>query len=124
MLGAASAQKKTLTTTSRRNTAHILGLSSDVLHHSDRRRALQTSVYRRKFKRSVADGIKEWTEDGLVSAGAVGALIAFLDTSGGFDHRRFRAVSRLRALRDSEEFETLPEDLRQRVREIVAGTDR
>jgi hypothetical protein len=57
-----------------------------------------------------------------ISAGAVGALVAFLDTSS-FDRRRFRAVNRLRALRDSEEFETLPEDLRQRVREIVADTD-
>jgi hypothetical protein len=71
----------------------------------------------------VDDGVEARSVDRPISAGAVGALVAFLDTSG-FDRRRFRAVNRLRALRDSEQFETLPEDLRQRVREIVADTDR
>jgi hypothetical protein len=33
-------------------------------------------------------------------------------------------VNRLRALRDSQEFASLPEDLRDRVREIVADTER
>lgn len=58
-----------------------------------------------------------------VSAEAVGALVAFLETSG-VDRRRFRAVNRLVALSNSEQFEALPEDLRQRVREIVADTRR
>jgi hypothetical protein len=71
----------------------------------------------------VDDGVEARSVDRPISAGAVGALVAFLDTSG-FDRRRFKAVNRLRALRDSEQFETLPEDLRQRVREIVADTDR
>ena len=69
------------------------------------------------------DGVKVGSVERPISAGAVGALVAFLDTSG-FDRRRFKAVNRLRALRDSEQFETLPEELRQRVREIVAETDR
>jgi hypothetical protein len=53
-----------------------------------------------------------------VSAEAVGTLVAFHDTSG-FDRRRYEVVNRLRALQDSDQFATLPEDLRQRVREIV-----
>ena len=57
------------------------------------------------------------------SVEAVGTLVAYLDTSG-FDRRRYRIVNRLRALRDSEEFANLPEDLRDRVREIVTDTDR
>jgi hypothetical protein len=53
----------------------------------------------------------------------VGTLVAFLDTDG-FDRRRFSIVNRLRKLHDSEQFATLPEDLRERVREIVAETTR
>jgi hypothetical protein len=70
----------------------------------------------------VDDDVKARSVDRPISAGAVGALVAFLDTSG-FDRRRLKAVNRLRALRDSDQFETLPEELRQRVREIVAETD-
>jgi hypothetical protein len=69
------------------------------------------------------DSVKAGPAERPISVGAVGALVAFLDTSG-FDRRRFKAVNRLRALRDSEQFETLPDDLRLRVREIVADTDR
>ena len=65
---------------------------------------------------------KEGPAERPISAGAVGALVAFLDTNG-FDHRRYTAVNRLRTLRDSDQFETLPEDLRQRVQQIVADTD-
>jgi hypothetical protein len=67
-------------------------------------------------------GTRKGTADRAISAGAVGALVAFLDTSG-VDRRRYKAVNRLRALSDSDQFETLPEDLRQRVKEIVAATD-
>jgi hypothetical protein len=41
----------------------------------------------------------------------------------GFDRRRPAIVNRLRALRDSDRFATLPEDLRNRVQQIVAETD-
>jgi hypothetical protein len=39
------------------------------------------------------------------------------------DRRRYRMVNRLRAVRDSEEFATLPEDLRERVHQIVAESE-
>lgn len=58
-----------------------------------------------------------------ISAEAVGALVAFLGTSG-LDRRRFRIVNRLRTLQDSDQFASLPEDLRDRVREIVADAER
>jgi hypothetical protein len=57
--------------------------------------------------------------DRPITAEAVGTLVAFLD-SGGVDRRRYPIVNRLRALQESEQFATLPEDLRNRVREIVA----
>jgi hypothetical protein len=53
-----------------------------------------------------------------ISAEAVGTLVAFYDTHG-FKQRRYTIVHRLRALRDSDAFATLPADLRERVREIV-----
>jgi hypothetical protein len=58
-----------------------------------------------------------------VSAEAVGALVWMLDTNG-LDRRRYAIVNRLRAVRDSDQFATLPEDLRERVRQIVADTAR
>jgi hypothetical protein len=61
--------------------------------------------------------------DRPISPEGVGALVAFLDTNG-FDRRRFTIVNRLRKLRDSDQFATLPEDLRERVQEIVAETTR
>jgi hypothetical protein len=54
-----------------------------------------------------------------LSPEAVGTLV-WLAESNGVDRRRYRIVNRLRAVRDSENFGTLPEDLRARVREIVA----
>jgi hypothetical protein len=56
-----------------------------------------------------------------ISAEAVGGLVAFLDSSG-LDRRRYRVVHRLRGIADSDEFATLPEDLRERVSEILAET--
>jgi hypothetical protein len=68
------------------------------------------------------------TEDGQpatrgFSAEAVETLV-WLAESAGIDRRRYRIVNRLRSLSDSDEFATLPEDLRERVREIVADPER
>jgi hypothetical protein len=57
------------------------------------------------------------------SADAVETLVWLLDTNG-VDRRRYRIVNRLRSVRDSDEFATLPEDLRERVRQIVAESER
>jgi hypothetical protein len=54
-----------------------------------------------------------------LSAQAVGTLIAYLET-GGLERRRPYALQRLRKLRESDEFTTLPADLRERIREIVS----
>jgi hypothetical protein len=53
---------------------------------------------------------------------AVGTLV-WLAESSGVDRRRYRIVNRLRAVRDSDQFATLPEDLQERVREIVRRGD-
>lgn len=53
-----------------------------------------------------------------VSVEAIGQLIAYLDMNG-LQRRRPQAVQRLRGLRDSEAFSTLPDDLRARIRELV-----
>jgi hypothetical protein len=57
-----------------------------------------------------------------ISAEAVETLVWLLETPG-VDRRRYRIVNRLRTVRDSEEFATLPEDLRERVRQIVAESE-
>lgn len=57
-----------------------------------------------------------------ISAEAVETLVWLLETPG-VDRRRYRMVNRLRTVRDSEEFPTLPEDLRERVRQIVAESE-
>lgn len=54
---------------------------------------------------------------------AVGALIASFDT-GAFISRRHVVLTRLREIRDSDQFGSLPDDLQQRVREIVAESER
>jgi hypothetical protein len=66
---------------------------------------------------------RQSSDERPISAAAVGTLVAFLDTSG-FDRRRYRILNRLRAIQDSDEFATLPDDLRARVREIVADSER
>jgi predicted RNase H-like nuclease len=58
-----------------------------------------------------------------ISADAVETLV-WLAESKGVDRRRYRIVNRLRSVRDSDEFATLPEDLRERVREIVTESER
>lgn len=52
-------------------------------------------------------------------AEAVETLVWLLDADS-VDRRRYAIVNRLRTVRDSDQFETLPEALRQRVREILA----
>ena len=66
---------------------------------------------------------KQGSANRPTSAEAVGTLVSFLETNG-LDRRRYRIMNRLRSLRDSDEFASLPEDLRDRVREIVADTER
>jgi hypothetical protein len=71
----------------------------------------------------VSDGEKKRASDRPTSPESAATLVWFLET-GAFDRRRYRIVNRLRALHDSDEFATLPEDLRQRIREIVADAER
>lgn len=49
--------------------------------------------------------------------------LIWLAESEGVDRRRYGIVNRLRSLHESEEFAGLPEDLRDRVREIVARSE-
>jgi hypothetical protein len=58
-----------------------------------------------------------------ISAEAVQTLV-WLAGSASVDRRRHRIVNRLRSVRDSEHFAALPEALRERVREIVADSER
>lgn len=59
----------------------------------------------------------------LMFAEGVGMLIALLD-AGTLDRRRYMVVQRLRELQRTEDFASLPEDLRERIREIVADEER
>jgi hypothetical protein len=58
-----------------------------------------------------------------MSAEAVETLV-WLAESKGVDRRRYMIVNRLRVVRESDRFATLPEDLRARVREILAEKGR
>jgi len=69
----------------------------------------------------VTEGERSGGDRGL-STEKVGTLIWLLD-EGNLDRRRNSALNRLRAVRDSDEFETLPEALRQKVRQIIADAD-
>jgi hypothetical protein len=55
---------------------------------------------------------------GPVSPEAVGTLIWLLD-SDSVDRRRFSILNRLRTVRDSDEFQSLPDALREKVRQLV-----
>lgn len=57
------------------------------------------------------------------SAEAVETLVWLWD-SVGLDRRRYRIANRLRSVRGSDQFASLPDSLRERVREIVAETER
>jgi hypothetical protein len=50
--------------------------------------------------------------------------LVWLAESTGIDRRRGRVVNRLRAARDSDDFATLPDELRERVRAVVADAER
>jgi hypothetical protein len=54
-------------------------------------------------------------------AEGVGMLLSLLD-AGELEHRRYAIVTRLRRLHDSEDFASLPEDLRERIREIIGDS--
>ena len=56
------------------------------------------------------------------SAEAVETLVWLWD-SVGLDRRRYRIANRLRSVGSSDQFASLPEDLRERVREIVAEAE-
>jgi hypothetical protein len=71
----------------------------------------------------VSEREKGGTADGPTAAEGAATLVWFLDT-GGVDRQRFRIVNRLRRLHESDEFATLPDDLRQRIREILADAER
>jgi hypothetical protein len=56
-----------------------------------------------------------------ISAESVGTLVWLLDSS--LDRRRYAVVNRLRAVRDSDEFGSLPEALREKVRKLIAESE-
>jgi hypothetical protein len=91
---------------------------------ADRPRVDLNGAYERHLAASeeafVVDGKGEIPGRPL-SAEAVGTLVAFYDTDG-FVRRRYSVVQRLHEIHDSTYFATLPEDLRERIREIVAAT--
>jgi hypothetical protein len=50
-------------------------------------------------------------------------LIWLLDANK-LDRRRYSVMNRLRAVRESDQFEALPDALRQKVREVLADSER
>jgi hypothetical protein len=71
----------------------------------------------------VSDHERGRAADRLTAADGAATLVWFLET-GAVDSRRYVIVNRLRRLRDGDEFATLPEDLRARIREIIADAER
>jgi len=69
----------------------------------------------------VSDHEQGETPDRLFFAEGVGMLIALLDEG---TLSRSRVVNRLRHLHQTDDFASLPEDLRQRIREIIAEEER
>jgi hypothetical protein len=61
--------------------------------------------------------------DSPLSAEAVETLV-WLAGSAGVDRRGHAIMNRLRRVHESDGFASLPEDLRERVREILADTMR
>jgi hypothetical protein len=70
----------------------------------------------------VSEHEQEETPPRLMFAEGVGMLIALLDT-GALDRRRYTVVNRLRQLQHTDDFASLPEDLRERIREITADAE-
>jgi hypothetical protein len=69
------------------------------------------------------DRQSEGTAEQPLSTEAIGTLVWLLDSSS-VDRRRFNVLNRLRAVLDSEQFESLPDALREKVRQIIADADR
>jgi hypothetical protein len=70
----------------------------------------------------VSEGDRGRRQDRPVSSETVGTLIWLLDTNN-LDRRRYTVLNRLREVRESAEFETLPDALRQKVREVLDDAD-
>ena len=68
----------------------------------------------------MSDHEQEETPDRLFFAEGVGMLIALLDAG---TLSRPRVVNRLRQLQHTDDFASLPEDLRERIREIIGGAE-
>jgi hypothetical protein len=71
----------------------------------------------------VSEGERSGRPDRPISPEAVGTLIWLLDANN-LDRRRHSVVNRLRAVRESDQFEALPDALRQKVREVLADSER
>ena len=69
----------------------------------------------------MSDHEQEETPDRLFFAEGVGMLIALLDAG---TLSRPRVVNRLRKLQQTDDFASLPDDLRERIREMVAEEER
>jgi hypothetical protein len=85
--------------------------------------AMRASCDRHRFNGVVSEGEQGEGAGRPFLAEGVGMVIALLD-KGAFDHRRYTIVNRLRRLHDSDDFASLPEDLRERIREIIADSAR
>lgn len=70
----------------------------------------------------MSEGDRGRRQDRPVSSETVGTLIWLLDTNN-LDRRRYTVLNRLREVRESAEFETLPDALRQKVREVLDDAD-
>lgn len=66
----------------------------------------------------VSDGERSVRSEPATSTEKVGTLIWLLDANS-LDRRRYSVLNRLRSVRDSDQFEALPDALRQKVREIL-----
>ena len=69
----------------------------------------------------MSDHEHEETPDRLMFAEGVGMLIALLDAG---TLSRPRVVNRLSQLQHTDDFASLPEDLREKIREIIAEAER
>jgi hypothetical protein len=68
----------------------------------------------------MSDTEPEETPTRVFFAEGVGMLIALMD-QGAIDRRR--VVDRLRRLQHSDDYASLPEDLREKIREITGGAN-
>jgi hypothetical protein len=66
----------------------------------------------------VSDRERSEQPEEAISVEAVGTLVWLLDGKN-LDRRRYAVLNRLRKVRESDQFEALPDALRERVREIL-----